>query len=88
MNPELAQFFIAVYELCLVAELAHMRVDVHLRSGAQALGVPAVLDHDPNLDFPFGDDSRPIFIEVDEQLIALDQIDSCAVFAPATSHVL
>jgi hypothetical protein len=88
MNSELAQFFIAVYELCLAAELAHMRVEVHLTSGARAIGVPAVLEHYPDLDFPFADDSRPIHIEVDQQLIALDQIGSCAVFAPSTSHPL
>lgn len=86
MEPELAQLFIAVYELCLAAELAHMRVDVHLRSGARAVGVPTVLIDDSRLDSPFGGDSKPVLIQIDETQIVLDQIDTCTIFAPVPTR--
>jgi hypothetical protein len=73
---------------CLAAELAHIRVDVHVRSGARAVGVPTVAVDDSRLDASFGVDSRPVLIEVDETQIVLDQIDTCTVFAPPATHAL
>ena len=44
--------------------------------------MPTVVVDDSRLDAPFGVDSRPVLIEVDETQIVLDQIDTCTIFAP------
>ena len=82
MSHELEQFWISIYELCLTAELARLSIEIQTEGGLRAVGVPAIaVTGDP--DWLQGDvNATPPVIEIADQVIALDQVVACALFAP------
>ena len=86
VSLERAQFFIAVYELCLVAELAHICVDIRTHSGAGAGGVPSVVDGDSMIEFSRDGDFRSTLIEIDGNRIALDEVAACTILVPSATR--
>lgn len=80
MSHESGQFLITIYELCLAAEVGHLRIEICSSSGECNVGVPTVPE-DPDFDWP-GDGSSTT-IEIDDTPIVLDHIARCTIFGPA-----
>jgi hypothetical protein len=79
MSDESEQFLIAIYELCLAAELARLCVEIHSHSDKHYVGVPAVQRDSPR-DPPSG--GWPGVIEIERVPITLDDIACCTIIAP------
>ena len=82
MSDELEQFWISIYDLCLAAELARLSIEVHTESGLRTAGIPTIVGKlDPDC---LEQDSRapPPVIEIGGQTIVVDQVVTCAIFAP------
>jgi hypothetical protein len=79
MSHQAGQFLISIYELCLAAELAHLRVEICSESGERNMGVPSVLGQ-PEFDWPGNRSST--MIAIGHKLIILDRIASCMILSP------
>jgi hypothetical protein len=82
---ELEQFLILIYELCLTAELAHLSVEIHTRSGERIVGIPTVVTDDTDPNWPDHVDAVSPILAIDAEPIILDQIATCAIFAPMSA---
>jgi hypothetical protein len=81
---DLEQFLILIYELCLTAELAHLSVEIHTRSGERIVGVPTVVTDDADPEWPDHDGLSPI-VAVNAEPIIIGQIAACMILAPISA---